>query len=50
MIKKMKARFKGFCCHTGALINVGDEIMFNTVTREAWITVDNDCPYYIGKQ
>lgn len=50
MIKRMKARFKGVCCRSGALINIGDEIMFNTVTREAWITVDNDCLHYIGKQ
>lgn len=48
MIKKMKARFKGVCCRTGVLINVGDEIMFNTVTREAWITVDNDKLYFKG--
>jgi hypothetical protein len=50
MIKRMKACFKGICCHSGASINVGDEIMFNTVTRQAWITVDNDRLYYIGKQ
>jgi hypothetical protein len=50
MVKRMKARFKGVCCRSGALINVGDEIMFNTVTRQAWITVDNDRLYYIGKQ
>jgi len=50
MIKKMRARFKGICCRSGAVINIGDEIMFNTVSRQAWITVDNDCLYYIGKQ
>lgn len=48
MIKRMRARFKGVCCRTRALINVGDEIMFNTVTREAWITVDNDRMYFKG--
>lgn len=48
MIKRMKARFKGVCCRSGASINVGDEIMFNTVTREAWITVDKDRIYFKG--
>lgn len=48
MIKRMKARFKGVCCRSGALINVGDEIMFNTVTHQAWITVDNDKLYFKG--
>lgn len=48
MIKRMKARFKGVCCKSGALINIGDEIMFDTVTREAWITVDNDKLYFKG--
>ncbi len=27
---------------SGACINVGYEIMYDTVTRQAWITVDND--------
>jgi hypothetical protein len=42
MIKRMKARFKGVCGRSGARINIGDEIMYDTVTRQAWITVDND--------
>jgi hypothetical protein len=42
MIKRMRARFKGLCCRSGACINIGDEIMYDTVTRQAWITVDND--------
>ena len=46
----MKARFKGICCRSGASINVGDEIMYNMYTKQAWITVDDDKLYYIGKQ
>lgn len=42
MIKRMRARFQGLCCRSGARINVGDEIMYDTVTRQAWITIDND--------
>lgn len=48
MIKRIKARFKGVCCHSGASINVGDEIMYDTLTRQAWITVDNDKMYFKG--
>jgi hypothetical protein len=38
----MKAKFKGICCKTGAIINVGDIIVYDSVSRKAWLTVDDD--------
>lgn len=38
----MKAKFKGVCCKTGATINVGDIIVYDSVSRKAWLTVDED--------
>jgi hypothetical protein len=42
MEQVMKARYKGICCKTGAIINVGDIIVYNRATRKAWLTVDED--------
>ena len=42
MIKTMKAKYKGVCCKTGAPINVGDIVVYDTVTRKVWLTVDED--------
>jgi hypothetical protein len=42
MLKTMTAKFKGVCCKTGAIINVGDIIVYDSVTRKAWLTVDID--------
>ena len=42
MTKIMKARYKGICCKTGAPINVGDIVVYDTVSRKVWLTVDED--------
>jgi hypothetical protein len=42
MERIMKARYKGICCKTGATINVGDIIVYDSVSRKAWLTVDED--------
>jgi hypothetical protein len=45
MQKRMKAKFNGVDSRTGYPINKGDEIIFDTVTRKAWITdEDEDTP------
>jgi hypothetical protein len=43
MLKTMRAKYRGRCSITGAAINPGDEIMFDTVTRKAWFTEPGDC-------
>jgi hypothetical protein len=42
MQKRMIAKFAGKDARTGAPIRKGDEIIFDTVTRQAWITDDDD--------
>jgi len=42
MERIMKARYKGICCKTGAIINVGDIVVYDTVSRKVWLTVDID--------
>ena len=37
MIKTMTAKYKGICARTGAPINIGDPIRYDTATRRAWI-------------
>ena len=37
MIKTMNARYPGRDAITGARINPGDEIKYDTITRKAWI-------------
>lgn len=38
MQKRMLAKYHGRDAHTGAQINPGDEIIFDTATRKAWHT------------
>ena len=42
MERIMKAKYKGICCKTGAPINVGDIVVYDTVSRKVWLTVDDD--------
>ena len=42
MQTKMIAKYAGKDAHTGAPIRAGDEIIFDTVTRKAWHTDDDD--------
>jgi hypothetical protein len=42
MIKTMQARYPGRDAITGARINPGDEIQFDTITRKAWIAEPGD--------
>jgi hypothetical protein len=44
MIKKMTAKYRGRCAKTGAPIVPGDEIYFDTITRDAWITEEHGDP------
>ena len=44
MIKIMLAKYKGTCSRTGAAIRPGDEIAYDTDTRRAWITDEDDMP------
>lgn len=37
MIKTMNAKFRGVCARTGAPINVGDPIKYDTTSRHAWL-------------
>jgi hypothetical protein len=41
-IKIMYAKYRGTCSRTGAPINPGDQIHYDTETRRAWITDDDD--------
>jgi len=41
-IKTMIAKYKGTCARTGAPIRPGDEIQYDTATRKAWITDEDD--------
>jgi hypothetical protein len=43
-IKIMLAKYKGTCSRTGAAIRSGDEIAYDTDTRRAWITDEDDTP------
>ena len=42
MQTKMLAKYPGKDARTGAPIRKGDEIIFDTVTRKAWHTDDDD--------
>jgi hypothetical protein len=37
MIKTMIAKYRGMDCRTGHPIRPGDEIQYDTATRQAWI-------------
>ena len=43
MIKTMIAKYRGRCCESGAEILPGDEIQFDTVSRQAWLAEHGDC-------
>ena len=43
MQKVMTAKYRGKCSISGAPINPGDQITFDTVTRKAWFTEPGDC-------
>lgn len=42
MIKRMIAKYHGTDSRTGYPIRKGDEIFYNTATREAWITDEDE--------
>jgi hypothetical protein len=42
MIKIMRAKYPGRCSRTGVPIRPGDEIAFDTATRTAYITCEDD--------
>lgn len=44
MIKIMLAKYKGIDARTGGPIRPGDEIHYDTATRRAWITDEDDRP------
>jgi len=41
-IKSMRAKYPGRCAQSGARINPGDDIKFDTVTRRAWLEEPGD--------
>ena len=44
MVKTMKAKYRGRDARTGVAIYPGDEIQYDTITRQAWITGEpGDC-------
>jgi len=48
-IKTMTARYPGRCSATGARINPGDTILYNTSTRTAQLQPDSDTITFIGE-
>ena len=51
MIKSMSAKYAGVCSVSGASINPGDSIRYDTVSRKAWIHEPGDMenPFGISK-
>ena len=49
MIKTMTAKFPGRCSQTGAKINPGDTILYDTATRRARLQPDSDTITFYGK-
>ena len=43
MQKSMIAKYPGKCFISGARINKGDHIVFDTVTRKTWFSEPGDC-------
>jgi hypothetical protein len=41
-IKTMRAKFPGYCSRSGARINPGDDIKFDTIARRAWLEEPGD--------
>jgi hypothetical protein len=48
-IKTMRAKYPGTCARSGARINPGDYIEFNTVTRRAALQPDSDSITFYGE-
>lgn len=44
MLKRMTAKFNGKCAMSGFPITKGDDIMFDTVSRKAYIMEHDDAP------
>jgi hypothetical protein len=42
MIKTILAKYKGRCAVSGAQINPGDEVQFDTATRKTWLAEPGD--------
>jgi len=42
MQKRMIAKYRGRCSISGATINPGDEITYDTITRKAWFVEPGD--------
>jgi hypothetical protein len=42
MIKTIIAKYRGRCAISGAEINPGDEVQFDTVTRKTWLAEPGD--------
>lgn len=49
MLKKMAAKFPGKCARTGARINPGDTIIYDTATRRAELQPDADTITFYGE-
>jgi hypothetical protein len=43
MLKTMNAKYRGICAITGARINPGDLITYDTVSKRAWFSEPGDC-------
>jgi len=50
MTKTMTARYPGKCSRSGARINPGDTIIYNTATRRAELQPDADTITFYGEQ
>ena len=48
MQKVMRAKYRGRCAVSGAQINPGDEITYDTTTKKAWFTEPGDCQVEAG--
>jgi hypothetical protein len=48
MQKVMIAKYKGRCAVSGAVINPGDEITYDTASKKAWLVEPGDCKIETG--
>jgi len=48
-IKTMVARYPGRCSQSGARINPGDTILYDTATKRAMLQPDSDTITFIGE-
>ena len=49
MLKTMQARFRSICSQSGAIINKGDWIHYDTVTKKAKLQPDSDTITFFGE-